>query len=113
MHIHVHTDHNIDGHEALAAWVKRVIEQSLGGVSERITRVEVHLRDENSDKKSGVGDMRCMLEARLEGRPPVAVTEHAATIHQAVVAASDKLSRVIDHTLERLTDRSADAPHRW
>ncbi len=106
MQIHVHTDHNIDGHEALATWVTGVIEESLAGVTDRITRVEVHLRDENSDKKAGVDDMRCVIEAKLEGRPPLAVTEHAPTIHDAVISASGKLSRLIDHTIDRLRDRA-------
>lgn len=114
MHIQVHTDHHIDGHEALATWVKGVVEQSLGVISGRITRVEVHLSDENSaSKKNGTPDMRCVMEAHVAGRPPVAVTEHADTIHNAVVAASGKLDRLIDHTLERVKERGGDAPHRW
>lgn len=114
MQIQVHTDHNIDGHEALATWVKGVVEQSLGAISGRITRVEVHLSDENSaSKKNGTPDMRCVMEAHVAGRPPVAVTEHADTIHNAVVAASGKLDRLIDHTLERVKERGGDAPHRW
>lgn len=107
MQIHVHTDHNIDGHEKLAAWVQGVIEQSLNAVSERITRVDVHLSDENSaSKKNGTPDMRCVMEAHVAGRPPVAVTEHADTIHNAVIAASGKLDRLIDHTLERVRDKA-------
>jgi ribosome-associated translation inhibitor RaiA len=113
MQIQVHTDHNIDGHEKLAAWVTGVLEQSLGAVQERISRVEVHLSDENGAKKNGTDDMRCAVEARIEGRGPVAVTGQAATIHEAVLSASEKLARLIDHTLERITDRNAETPHRW
>ena len=113
MHIQVHTDHNINGDEKLATWVTGIIEQSLLGVSQRITRVEVHLTDENSDKKTGTNGMRCVIEAKIEGRPPLAVTEHADTIHNAVIAGSEKLSRLIDHTLERAADRGADSTHRW
>jgi ribosome-associated translation inhibitor RaiA len=109
MDIHVHTDHNIDGRDALAAWVTGVIEQSLDGVSQRISRVEVHLSDENSDKKTRADDMRCVLEAKIDGRPPLAVTEQADTIHNAVIAGSEKLARLIDHTLERLSDRGSRA----
>lgn len=112
MQILVNTDHNIDGHDALATWVKGVIEQSLAGVSKRITRVVAHLTDENSDKKDGIDDMRCVLEAHIAGRTPFAVTEHASTLHAAVIAASGKLSRLVDHTLERLADRDASELHR-
>ena len=113
MQIQVHTDHNIDGHEKLTAWVTGVLEQSLLGVSERITRVEAHLTDENGAKDNGTNDKRCVFEARLVGHPPLAVTERAGTIHEAVISASDKLSRLIDHTLERVAARSDAPPHRW
>jgi ribosome-associated translation inhibitor RaiA len=113
MQIQVHTDHNIDGHEKLAAWVTGVLEQSLGAVQDRISRIEVHLTDENGAKKNGTADMRCAIEARIEGRGPIAVTGQALTIHEAVTSASDKLARAIDHTLERITDRNADTTHRW
>jgi len=45
MQIQVNTDHNIDGHEALAAHVSGLVESALDRASEYITRVEVHLSD--------------------------------------------------------------------
>jgi ribosome-associated translation inhibitor RaiA len=65
--------------------------------------VEVHLSDENG-AKSGQQDQRCMLEARLEGRQPVSVTDHAATLEQAVDGAAHKLARLLDSRLGRLHD---------
>lgn len=115
MKVQINTDHNIEGHEALAAQVSGVVENALSSVSDHITRVEVHLSDENSDKKSGQHDMRCMLEARLEGRQPIAVTNQAATLDQAVDGAADKLTRLIESTLGRGRDearrRTAPAPN--
>ncbi|MDP1650980.1 MAG: hypothetical protein Q8M01_22700 [Rubrivivax sp.] len=69
----------IKGQEALVAQVKGTAEKALARFSEHVTRVEVHLSDENSGK-SGQFDQRCMLEARLEGRQPVAVTDQAASL---------------------------------
>jgi len=63
----------------------------------------VHLSDE-SKGKSGVHDQRCMLEARLEGRQPVAVTDHAETLEQAVNGAAKKLAHRLESTLGRLKD---------
>ncbi len=100
MHIQINTDHNIGGHEELAAWVSGVVEHALARVSDHITRVEVHLSDENSDK-SGQHDKRCMLEARIEGRQPIAVTHDAPTLDQAVDGAAAKLTRLIESTLGR------------
>lgn len=101
MKIQVNTDTHIDGHERLAAHVSATIEHALKRFTDHITRVEVHLSDENGDK-SGPQDQRCMLEVRLEGRQPVAVTEHADTQEQAVNGATQKMLRLLDSTLGRL-----------
>jgi ribosome-associated translation inhibitor RaiA len=107
MQIQINTDRNIEGHEALAAQVRGVVERALSRISDHITRVEVHLSDENSDKKGGNDDMRCVMEARLEGRQPIAVTHQAATLDQAVDGAADKLTRLIESTLGRLRDQKS------
>ena len=104
MQIQMNTDGNIEGHEALATQVSSVVESALNRFSDHITRVEVHLSDENSGKKGGHDDMRCVMEARLEGRQPIAVTHHAATVDQAVDGAADKLTKLIESTLGRLRD---------
>ncbi len=104
MQIQINTDRNIEGHEALAARVSGVVESTLRRISDHITRVEVHLSDENSDKKGGDNHMRCLMEARLQGRQPVAVTHQATTLDQAVNGAADKLIRLIESTLGRLHD---------
>lgn len=103
MKIQLNTDVHIDGTEALATQVSATVEKALEHFSAHITRIEVHLSDENGDK-SGQQDQLCMLEARLEGRQPVAVTEHAATLEQAVHGAAQKLARLLDSTLGRLHD---------
>ena len=104
MEIQINTDHNIEGHEALAAQVSSVVEGALSLVSDHITRVEVHLSDENS-AKGGQHDKRCLMEARLEGRQPIAVTDEAATMNEAVDGAADKLARLIESNLGRVRDQ--------
>ena len=103
MKIQLNTDVHIDGTEALAAQVCATVEQALERFSEHITRVEIHLSDASGDK-SGQQDQRCMLEARLEGRQPVAVTDNAATLEEAVYGAAQKLAHLLDSTLGRLHD---------
>jgi hypothetical protein len=82
-------------------------------MSDHITRVEV-LTDE-SGSKSGKNDKRCMMEARLEGRQPIAVTDEAATPDLDVDDAAHKLARLIEHTLGKLHDqrthRTDSPPH--
>ena len=74
MQIQINTDRNIEGREALATHVSGVVDSALSRFSDHITRVEAHLSDVNSDKKGGTNDMRCAMEARLEGRQPIAAT---------------------------------------
>jgi ribosome-associated translation inhibitor RaiA len=105
MQIQINTDHNIEDHEALTARVSGVIENALIRFSDHITIVNVHLSDENSNKKDGYNDMRCMIEARLEGRQPIAVTHQATTLDEAVDGATDKLANLIESTLGRLHDQ--------
>ena len=107
MQIHINTGHNIQVHEALNAQVSGIVDSALSRFSDRITRVEAHLSDENSDKKVGHDAMRCVLEARLEGRQPIAVTHHATTLDEAVNGAADMLARLIEHTLERQSEQQS------
>ncbi len=106
MQIQINTGHNIEGLEALAAQLRSSVESALRGVSEHVTRVEVHLSDENGNK-SGQHDKRCMLEARLEGRQPLAVTHEAGTVDQAVEGASGKLARLIESTLGKMDTQTS------
>ena len=113
MQIQINTDRHIEGHEALAAQISGIVESALSRISDSITRVEVHLSDENSAKKGGNDDIRCVMEARLEGRQPSAVTHQAATVDQAVDGAAEKLTRMIESTLRQLRDqkrRRTDPP---
>jgi ribosome-associated translation inhibitor RaiA len=101
MQIQVNTDHTIEGREALGAHIRGVVENALKHLASHVTRVEVHLTDENAAKTIG-DDKRCVMEARLEGRPPAAVTHQAATVHDAVNGAAEKLAHLIERTLGRL-----------
>lgn len=111
MQIQINTDRNIQGHEAMAATVRATIEDALRLFSANITRVEVHLGDENADKH-GRNDKRCMIEVRLEGRPPVAVTHHDETVAQSIDGAADKMVHLLEHTLGRLHSHRGHADAR-
>ena len=104
MEIQINTDNNIEGSDELIQQTQAVVESALERFAERITRVEVHLSDENSSHKGGI-DKRCVMEARLEGMQPLAVTEQADHMEQAVKGAADKLEKMIDHELGRLRDK--------
>jgi ribosome-associated translation inhibitor RaiA len=103
MIIQLNTDKNIEGDERLEGYLSSLIEDDLSRFSEHITRVEIHLADENGQKK-GENDIRCILEARLEKRQPIAVTCHANTVEQAVNEALDKLKASIETIYDKLKD---------
>lgn len=111
MKIQVNTDAHIEGRDALSAWVNATVEHALQHVHDQVTRVEVHLSDQNVSKSSQK-DKRCVMEARLEGRQPIAATNEAASLDQAVRGAADKLARLIDSQLGRVasSDRSPVKP---
>jgi ribosome-associated translation inhibitor RaiA len=104
MKIQINSDNNITASEQLTEQAKATVASTLGHLAEHISRVEVHLSDENSNK-GGTKDKRCMMEARLEGHQPIAVTDEAETIAQAIAGAADKLKHSLDRTLGRLIDR--------
>jgi len=104
MNIQINTGHNIQGNEALITKFSNIIKNSLIRMSHHITKVEVHLKDEDGDKK-GKNDKRCMIEAHLEGRQPIVVTDHADTLNQALDGAIDKLTSMIKSLRGRQNDR--------
>ncbi len=73
--------------------------------------MEVHVSDVNGPK-SGQDNKRCVMEARLEGRKPTAVTHQATTLEQAVDGAANKLKRSIESTLGRESTSEQLRDHR-
>jgi hypothetical protein len=105
MPIQVHTDSHIEGGQRLSSYIECVVQDTLREFGDQVTRVEVHLNDTNSNQKGGSDDKRCMMEARLGGLPPFAVTATAATLDQAIDAASEKLQKSIQSHIGRLGDK--------
>ncbi|MGK2863025.1 MAG: HPF/RaiA family ribosome-associated protein [Chitinophagaceae bacterium] len=103
MIIQINTDKNIEGSERFADHFTSIIEDELGRY-ETITRIEVHLSDENGSKE-GQADKRCMLEARMEGRQPIAVSNTADTHEQAVEGAVDKLKASLETIIGKMKNK--------
>ncbi|TVP77183.1 MAG: hypothetical protein EA346_13255, partial [Thioalkalivibrio sp.] len=53
MLIQINTDDNVNPSDTLTKWVEATVRDILGRFADQVTRVEIHLSDENSDKKSG------------------------------------------------------------
>lgn len=102
MQILCNTDESIENREALGRHTEDVVRRVLDRFSNEVTRVEIHLSDVNG-QKAGEKDKRCLMEARVAGRQPIAVIEHADSLHQAIDGAAQRLKRSLDSMLGKLS----------
>ena len=103
MIIQVNTDKNIPGSDDLQTFLDGLIANQLSHYSSQITRVVVHLSDENGPKE-GANDKRCVLEARIEGRQPIAVINNADNNEKAIAGAVDKLYHSLNKIFGRMNN---------
>lgn len=101
MQIQVNSDNHIQSSKRLEEWVRTTIESTLDRYEEDLTRVEVHLSDENGDKPDP-HDLRCQLEARPKGHQPISVTHKADSLEQAIDGAAEKLEHALEHLFGKL-----------
>ncbi|WP_068166169.1 HPF/RaiA family ribosome-associated protein [Rhodococcus phenolicus] len=100
MQVQLNKDSNIRIDEDIVRRLEGDLESALERFGDRITRVEVHLGDENA-AKSGVDDKRCSLEARVAGQQPIAVTHHAGSVKEAFDGAVGRLQKLLDSRIGR------------
>ena len=98
MEIAVHTPHIDVSDPDLADHVRDV----LGRFSDRLTRVEVFIKDMNADK--GGIDMHCTVEARPRGLDPIAIDHVAETVREALHGAVKKMQTALDRRFGKLDD---------
>lgn len=108
MQIQINSGHNIETPEALSVHIETDVRAALGRFGDQITRVEVHLSDENGPK-SGTDDKRCRMEARCAGRQPVAVSHDGATLREAYNGAAKAMQRLLETSLGRSHQRKGAA----
>jgi ribosome-associated translation inhibitor RaiA len=109
MQVLVNSDHHITSSESVAERVATILLDSVDRFADRLTRVEVHLNDVNGPKH-GERDKRVTMEARVAGRAPVAVTNEAASLLEAIEGASRKLERALEHAFGRLDEKVQAGP---
>jgi ribosome-associated translation inhibitor RaiA len=107
MQVLVNHDNRVRIGEAVSTRLAGVIEASLQRFGDRVTRIELHLTDENAHK-GGAADHRCVIEARLANLAPIAVTNRAEAFQVAFEGALEKLQRALEHALGKAR-RSRDS----
>jgi len=88
--IQLNTDTHIANDARLREAVEEMLQSELGHLAGRLTRIEVHLADENGGK-GGADDIRCTLEARPEGMQPHTVAHRDADVKSALRSGAKKL----------------------
>jgi len=90
MQVQFNSDSSVMGTENVAERIEASVRDKLARFSERLTRIEIHVRDENG-AKHGADDKACTIEARPRGGRAIGVTEHAAKVgSQSRVAIQDQ-----------------------
>ncbi len=107
MKIQFNTDKTISGEERNQNHFTTVLEEGLKRFENHITRIEVHLSDENG-KKEGINDTVCLLEARLEGKKPIAVSSKGDSEIVALTGAINKLKASLTSILGKEHDKEKE-----
>lgn len=100
MIIQFNTDKTIEWDEKHDDHYTELIKEELDRFSDQISRVEVHISDENGPKE-GLNNIRCLLEVRIEGRQPIATSDQADNIELSVSGAIEKMQASLKTLLER------------
>lgn len=100
MKIQFNTDKTISGEERQEEYFSNLIAKELDRFNAHLTRVEVHLKDENGHKEN-FKDIHCVLEARLEGKKPIAAKDNGTSVSSAVTGATMKLKAALTTAIGR------------
>jgi ribosome-associated translation inhibitor RaiA len=101
MIIQLNTDKNLTIHQEYRNKLESLLTEELSRYSDHITRLEVHLSDENGSK-SGANDKRCLLEVRLAGKKPIAVADIGNTHDLSLIGALAKLKPSLETIYGRM-----------
>ncbi|WP_231582701.1 HPF/RaiA family ribosome-associated protein [Pedobacter sp. BMA] len=95
MTIQLNTDKNLTIHQEYEDKIQTQITDTLSRFADLITRLEVHLSDENGSK-DGLDDKRCLIEAKITGKEPIAVTNLGNNYDLAIAGALTKLKSKLE-----------------
>lgn len=88
--------------EALRAHLARRLGSAVARRADGVRRLVVRMRDENGPR--GGLDKRCRIEFELKRGPRQVVEAVAGDFYAAIDAASRRLGRAVDRTLDRALD---------
>jgi ribosome-associated translation inhibitor RaiA len=101
MTIQFNTDKALKGEKRQEEYFSTQIANGLERFESHISRIEVHLKDENG-KKDGFNDISCLMEARIEGKQPIAVSNQADSVELAINGAIDKMTNAMNSIVGKM-----------
>ena len=104
MQIQVYSDNRIENSTKLVEWANNAVSNKLQRFDENLTRVTVHINDENG-VKAGAQDKRCQIEARARGLQPISVTHKSESVRLSVDGALVKLYAALTSQLCKLRSK--------
>lgn len=97
MFVQINTDNRIEAKDVSGSVVEDRVRERLSRFADRLTRVEVHLRDVDGERNGGQG-IEATLESRPAGRQPIVVNERAASADSAIAGALRKAVDILDRS---------------
>ena len=95
MQVQFNSDSSVMGTANVAERIEAKVRDKLARFEERLTRLEIHVHDENAHKH-GHDDKACTIEARPRGGKPIGVTEGASTVDDAARKAAMTLAQRLE-----------------
>lgn len=109
MQIQFNSDSSVMGTDNVAERIAAQLRNKLARFEQRLTRLEVHVSDENG-RKGGGDDKTCTIEARPRGGRAIGVTEHAADVDAAARKAASTLAQRLERHFGKAERHSHDLP---
>jgi ribosome-associated translation inhibitor RaiA len=99
-----------DNHIVMKRERSQAVESEIDGAIERferqLSRLEVHLSDQNADK-GGDREIKCVIDAHIDGMKTVTATEYAATVDEAITGATEEMKRLLESTFSKVDEKRA------
>ncbi|XUU60896.1 HPF/RaiA family ribosome-associated protein [Erythrobacter sp. HA6-11] len=107
MQFQFNSDSSVMGTDNVAERIEASVRGKLARFEDRLTRLEVHVSDENA-RKGGSDDKTCMIEARPRGGRPIGVTEHAGDVDTAARRAASTMAERLERVLGKESKHQHD-----
>jgi len=105
MKVLINSDNRISTSQVLTEFTQAEVDRALGRFEDRLTRVEVHLKDLDGPKEGPLADKRCLIEVRPAGRDPMVVSDDAETVTEAISGAVNKMKRKLESEFGRENEK--------